>query len=205
MDALKIKTLYEYLQEGYTVAQLANAIEKQGVTGWDRFNRFSHFEFNGPGASQALDALAAFRAFEDRYFEERELSHRLDPDGPQDLTSALDALELHDTSLERFGWPLGGLPTIDRMVAMPAPPKVRKRRPRDPSDALTALGALLEHLAALRKGGNTMVIPSESSLIDRILEKYSGVKYVKKGTLEDIFADAKLRVREAASQANRGE
>ena len=35
-----IKTLYEYLREGYTVAQLATAIEINGVHGWDRFGRY---------------------------------------------------------------------------------------------------------------------------------------------------------------------
>lgn len=43
METVKLKTFYDLLVEGKTVAQLATAVETHGVSGWDRFGRFGQF------------------------------------------------------------------------------------------------------------------------------------------------------------------
>ena len=62
MGTAKLITFFDLLSAGYTVAQLASAVEAHGATGWDRFGRFGSFPPKSEGSRQALDALADYVA-----------------------------------------------------------------------------------------------------------------------------------------------
>lgn len=200
MEPANLKSLFDYLREGYTAAHLATAIETHGVCGWDPYNRFGCFKPSSAGAQRALEALAEFVDFEGRYYDERDHRQQHDPDD-LDATPAIDELDGFSTPLEAFGWPLEALPSIDKSATNPPNP-ARRRPAKEPSDALIALGGLLGCLAELRAAGRPLVIPSESVLINKMLEKYPGVKYVKKGSLGDIFTDAKRLIDQESEQNN---
>lgn len=86
MDAMKLKTFYQLLDEGYTPAQLASAVEAHGVTGWDRYGRYASFKPKSPGASEALDALAKFFA----QLQKWEAQGIEQPYGPLDVVAETD-------------------------------------------------------------------------------------------------------------------
>jgi hypothetical protein len=193
MERNDLKSLYDLLAEGYTVAQLATAVETHGVLGWDRYGRFDHFKPRSDGAQLALDALAEFFTYEAEYFQRRDYESRLQPGEPADMTSAIESIDQGGSLLEAFGWPPEALPAIDPQTASsPRPPIQRKRH--ETTSALIALGGLLECLSEYRDKGHPMTMPSESVLIDKMLTKFPSTKYVKKGSLGDIFADAKRAI-----------
>jgi len=74
MEPVKLKTFYDLLLEGKTVAQLATAVETHGVTGWDRFGRFGEFGHpsKSDGAVAALEVLASYFKYEEQFYEDLE-------------------------------------------------------------------------------------------------------------------------------------
>jgi hypothetical protein len=192
MEPVNIKSFYEYLCEGYTVAQLATAVEKHGISGWDSFGRFGAFKPKSDGAMLAFKALADFYSFETAYYNRRDALSM-----GQDMTSVFDHLKGMDTQIEFFGWPIDKLPSIDRSEVHPPRPSTRRQRYEE-SAPLMAVGALLECLHNIRKSKRP-TIPNESGLIDEILDTYTGIKYITKGTLQNVFTDAKVALKERLS------
>jgi hypothetical protein len=190
-----IKTFFAFLQEGYTAAQLATAVENVGVYGWDRFGRFAQHGKDSPGAQEALNVLAVFFREEGRFTEGLDRWQRLyqskwlaDPEDPDFDFSA--------EPIHMFGWPVGMIPEMTAAINFPPPPS-RKRRSSEETPTLHVLGALLLCLSDLRKTGVPKQIPPEDALIGMMEERFPGVKWVARNTIQYQFADSKKAVQRA--------
>ena len=197
MDQPKLVTLFDLLHDGCTPAQLASAVEKHGVSGWDRFGRFGQFKPPSDGARSALDTLADYHsALNDAY---ERANQELDNPEPGDPYPGLDdpldflAEHTHTVPLHHFGWPPDKLPSIDRTVQHPPPP-TRKISSRSADETLNALGGLLLVLRDLNKSGKTMKIPSEAALIDKVVEKFPRFPGLSNSNLINKFAAGKQSV-----------
>ena len=201
MDQPKLVTLFDLLRKGYTPAQLATAVEKHGVTGWDRFGRFGPFKPTSDGARSALDTLADYHsALNDAYERADQELANLEPGDPYPgLDDPLDFLteHTHTVPLHHFGWPPDKLPPIDRTIQHPPPPK-SKVSTRSADETLNALGGLLLVLRDLHKSGKTMMMPSEAALIKKILEKYPRFPGLSNSNLINKFAAGKQSVEKDA-------
>lgn len=192
MDSPQLTTLYDLLVEGYSVDQLATAVETHGVYGWDRFGRFfdKRLPPNKKLPTEALDALAAFHDYAIRFYEERDSQNDAES---ADLTSPAASLDQLYTPLHRLGWPQKELPQFCDKVTFPPALKLG-RLPTPESPALHILGALLLDLADLRKTGHPVSIPSEDTLLKHMRESFPGVKWLSRTMIQDYFADSKRAV-----------
>jgi len=201
VDQPKLVTLFDLLRKGYTPAQLATAVEKHGVTGWDRFGRFGPFKPTSDGARSALDTLADYHsALNDAYERADQELANLEPGDPYPgLDDPLDFLteHTHTVPLHHFGWPPDKLPPIDRTIQHPPPPK-SKVSTRSDDETINALGGLLLVLRDLHKSGKTMMMPSEAALIKKILEKYPRFPGLSNSNLINKFAAGKQSVEKDA-------
>lgn len=194
MEPIRLVTFYDLLGQGYSVAQLATAVETHGVSGWDRFGRFGDFAPppKGEGARAALDALAHYLDFVDRFYEERDAAN--EPDGPIDLTPALVMYEGdRGAAIHRFGWPPDKVPVMDSPTSHPPAPRPRLRD-SGPRNALLLLGAVLDYLSRRDRP------PSQAQVIDDISGRYSDVYGLKAAALEKWFAEANKEFRAAIPQ-----
>lgn len=199
----KLKTLFDLLMEGYSTAHLATAVETHGIVGWDRFSRLGSHKPDSTVAAQALDALARFHDEELRFWEEVEFNPPKNQEEMSLRPFPLDVLaELPSNALHRFGWLLEQVPEIRRSDEYPT--FLKNRRTANPTKVNIVLGALLECLGSYRKSGKTMMMPSEDQFIDKMLEKFPHVDFVKRSTIQSEFADAKKLVREAEVRASSG-
>ena len=197
MDQPRLVSLFDLLRKGYTPAQLATAVEKHGVSGWDRFGRFGQFKPTSDGARSALDSLAAYQSALNEAYEraDQELDNPEPGDPYPGLDDPLDLLaeHTHTVLLHHFGWPPDKLPSIDRTVQHPPPP-TRKISSRSADETLNALGGLLLVLRDLNKSGKTMKIPSEAALIDKVVEKFPRFPGLSNSNLINKFAAGKQSV-----------
>ena len=197
MDQPKLVTLFDLLHDGCTPAQLASAVEKHGVSGWDRFGRFGQFKPTSDGARSALDTLADYHsALNDAYERaDQELANLAPGDPYPGLDDPLDLLteHTHTVPLHHFGWPRDKLPPIDRTVQHPPPP-TRKISSRSADEILNVLGGLLLVLRDLNKSGKTMMMPSEAALIKKVVEKYPRFPGLSESNLINKFAASKQSV-----------
>lgn len=186
MEPIRLVTFYDLLQQGYTVAQLATAVEQYGVTGWDRFGRFGDHAppSKGEGARQALDALAAFARYE-RNFEARVAAESLDQDAI-DGSRAIDDFDgWIDVPLHHFGWPEDALPALHHIPLEPHPPLPGKAPdPFRTSTALHIIGALLDFIEQRQNA------PSQAFLIDTMVGRNLGVSGITKSNLQVRFGQA---------------
>jgi hypothetical protein len=193
MEQANLTNLHDLLVKGYTVAQLATTIERYGVTGWDRFGRFRDFSPREEGASEALNFLAKFSEFEARFYAQRDLANLEDvASGIQDLSRAIDVLEgLENLALERFGWPPGKVPPIDKGELYPPAPTTHQPQ-ASVRGLLTILGALLDFCGTLTPKVST------NQIIDAlIVGKYKNALGISKSNLKKQFSSAKKVVQEA--------
>lgn len=194
MEPVKLKTFYDLLLEGKTVAQLATAVETHGVTGWDRFGRFGVFSppHKSGGADEALDALARYQEKEERYYETREATgagsswYDATP-----VTGLLEDLPL-TAGIHRFGWTAEKIPSFDQPESYPPVPRLSNTTSH-PRDALLILGAVLDYLAKRPKP------PSQAQIIEEICIHHPEVYGLKVATLEKWFAEAKRAFKERIS------
>lgn len=198
MDQPKLVTLFDLLRDGCTPAQLATAIEKHGVSGWDRFGRFGTFKPTSDGAGSALDILADFQsAIIQSYTEAEKELENMGPDDPYpspEYPLDLFAFSPGLKAIHMFGWLPDKLPPIDRTVQHPPPPTT-KISPRSANETLNALGGLLLVLKDLNESDNLMKMPSEAQLINKCLTKFPRFPGISKNNLEKKFAAAKQQVK----------
>jgi hypothetical protein len=97
MEAVKLKTLYDLLRDGFTAAQLAMAVEKHGLSGWDRYGRFGEHKPKSGPVELALDALAEYHQAETEFFQD------LEDNPPQDAS---------DAGLREFPMDIGRCPEL---------------------------------------------------------------------------------------------
>jgi hypothetical protein len=184
-----IKTLYEYLREGYTVAQLATAIEINGVHGWDRFGRYEQFSPKAAASQYALDGLAQYSIEEQRFYDNRDAEDAEGLDG-HDLSSFDAAENFPYLAIHRLGWSPKNLPNIDQTIQYPSPPKA-VRADVVPKNLMRIIGALLAESAVRTRSR------SQSQLIDDLCAKHPEVPGFSKSNLEKRFAEANRSLSEA--------
>jgi hypothetical protein len=188
MEPNRLVTFYDLLQQGYTVAQLATAVEQYGVTGWDRFGRFADHAppSKGEGARQALDVLAAFARYE-RTFEARVVAESANEDAI-DCSSAIDDFDgWADAPLHHFGWPEDGLPALHYIPPQPQP--TRPAKAPDPFRTTTALhiiGALLEFIESRHESY------TQSYVMDTLIARHPGLSGITDSNLDKRFAQANV-------------
>jgi len=195
MGTAKLITFFDLLSVGYSVAQLASAVEAHGATGWDRFGRFGAFPPNTEGSKQALDALAD-------YFDHSASWSRTQSDIAWSEESGVIGSPLDDlddqlqVGIHRFGWPESQMPSIDRSEKYPPAPilKAKLAQARD-GTLLNILGAILLYIEVRHKDGTTLRMPSEARLIDKLCEDNVGVTGISVSNLQKWFAAAKKSTR----------
>jgi hypothetical protein len=199
MGTAKLITFFDLLSAGYTVAQLATAVETHGATGWDRFGRFGAFPPNTVGAKQALDALSDYRAFETGLLFQMQSELDLTDGECTVVGSPLDEIaDFRDAGIHRFGWTTDAMPSIDRTELHPAVPMtVRKTGQPRPSAILNILGAILLYFEVRNKAGTTHRMPSQADLIGKLCEENVGVDGISESNLQKQFAEARRSVKGA--------
>jgi len=192
MGTAKLVTFFDLLSDGYTVAQLATAVETYGATGWDRFERFGSFPPNSDGARQALDSLASYLDHANKWLRDQSEVTWDDREGVV-AGSPLDGLDdCQELGIHRFGWYEEHLPRIDRSVEHPPLPKPisKPAQPRETA-MLNILGSILLYMEDMRNREKAFFMPSQSQLIDRLCTNNVGVDGISKSNLEKWFARAR--------------
>ena len=192
MGTAKLITFFDLLSAGYTVAQLASAVEAHGATGWDRFGRFGAFAPKSEGSRQALDALASYLDHTKDWWRIQREGGFDDESGPP-IGSPLDEVsDRFEIGIHQFGWPENQMPSIDQSEKYPpAPvPSAKLAQARD-GTLLNILGAILLYVEVRHKDGTTLRMPSEAKLIDKLCEDNLGVTGISVSNLQKWFAAAK--------------
>jgi hypothetical protein len=195
MGTAKLITFFDLLSAGYTVAQLASAVEAHGATGWDRFGRFGAFPPKSEGSRQALDALADYFGHSASWWHTQSDIAWSEESGV--IGSPLDDLgDQLQVGIHRFGWPESQMPSIDRSEKYPPAPilKAKLAQARD-GTLLNILGAILLYIEVRHKDGTTLRMPSEARLIDKLCEDNVGVTGISVSNLQKWFAAAKKSTR----------
>ena len=195
MGTAKLITFFDLLSDGYTVAQLASAVEAHGATGWDRFGRFGAFPPKSEGSRQALDALADYFDHSASWWHTQSDIALSEESGV--IGSPLDDLDDQlQVGIHRFGWPESQMPSIDRSEKYPPAPilKAKLAQARD-GTLLNILGAILLYIEVRHKDGTTLRMPSEARLIDKLCEDNVGVTGISVSNLQKLFAAAKKSTR----------
>ena len=178
-------TLYEILEENTLHSEIADAIEKVGISGWDRYGRY--LENSKPGrvkssvAIDALNALAEDYAWcrEDHYPEGRE---------PRDIKYT------HTSNLFNFGWIRSKKPeftVIEKDSARSQKP--RGYSPKERNNHLKVIEMFLKILIPTEADKALRVhFKSQGGLIKFIQEKFGDTPGTSKRHLEDVFAEANV-------------
>jgi len=192
MKAENLVTFFDLLSDGYTVAQLATAVEQHGVTGWDRYGRYGTFKPSDDATKSALDALADCLRAEDRFWDEKSQEQRPDRSEINLEERFIDTLEdWFSLRIHRFGWPKGQVPAIDR-TSEPLPPRSKGRLIGENTNTLlNILGCVMLCMQEKHKAKIPMRLPSEAGLIIKLCNDYGDVTGISKPSLENYFADAK--------------
>ena len=192
MKAENLVTFFDLLRDGYTVAQLATAVEQHGVTGWDRYGRYGTFKPSDDATKSALDALAECLRAEDRFWDEKSQEPNPDPAEGNLDGSFIDRLEdWWSLPIHRFGWPEERVPAID-LTSEPPPPRSKGRaNGENMTTLLNILGCVMLCMQEKHKAKIPMRLPSQAGLIRKLCNDYSGVIGINKSSLENYFSDAK--------------
>lgn len=181
MDAVDEEFIdLEYLitSEGVEVSLLADAIEKEGIWGLDRYGRFKRFTPGEEGAQRALDALAAQHSTS-RYPGEQ---------------PAVETAEWEWT-FRSYGWLKKDLPHFSQVGQIPSKLASQPRGPalRAANVNLRIIAALLDIIINRMRADQPKpeYAGSEAKLIKFLENMYQGYEGFGKRTLEIRFADAK--------------
>lgn len=180
-------TFYCLLREGYTVAQLATAVEKFGVHGTDAFGREAAPQRRPTSALSmaALEALSRFRQHEASTVERWDTT--ADPAGEL-FESPLDiAADFPNEGIHHFGWPADALPDFQAIGVQPQAPKAPTSEYRS-EPLLHIIGGLLSF-------NRTRQNPStQNQIIQFLLEHFPNATGISKSNLEKVFSDASKRL-----------
>jgi hypothetical protein len=198
MGTAKLITFFDLLSAGYTVAQLASAVEAHGATGWDRFGRFAAFAPKSEGSRQALDALADYRAHANDWWRS-ESEGAVDDESSHLAGSPLDEVsDRFEVGIHQFGWKEDEMPSIDRSDTHPPAPRSAPKLGQPRTTAmLNILGAILLYVEVRNKAGTTLRMPSQADLIGKLCEENIGVDGISESNLQKQFAEARRSVKGA--------
>lgn len=164
-----------YFKEGITAGTLATAIEKVGVFGWDRFDRFKLFKLGAPECEQALDRLA------------RRVAAANNPrDDDPDLDPSSDPFYF-------FGWRVSQRPDFEELTEDEEPPPPR-RRSDDRKIATTdklIIAAMLDAMEGRSACGRHPDFPTREKLIQHLAHYMQGYRGVGERTLQSRFSEAR--------------
>ena len=182
MEPVKLITFYQLLEDGYTTAQLASAVERHGVYGWDRYGRYGAFKKTSAGTQQALDVLAQFYAASLR--DQSGLTG-----SPYDALFAVSQSDSHP--LDLFGWPADEIPTIDRTEVYAKAPRAIREEYR-PQTLLRIIGGLLALITKPRANGSK----TQAQVINFLVGHYGTHHGISISNLEKVFTDANACLKE---------
>lgn len=167
-----------------TVGQIATAIDRQGIYGWDQFGRFTKSSESKKAIKEnALNALAEL-------WREQQAWKR-DPQNWDLEGEGFNEFPLNDLHIEGlhplqfFGWPKNELPKFEASEDSQSPPSPDLLRV-SPRALYNIIGALLTVALTNRERPMT-----EAQLIGRLSEKYESAYGFSKSNLEKQFAKAK--------------
>jgi hypothetical protein len=196
MKAENLVTFFDLLSEGYTVAQLATAVEQHGVIGWDRYGRYGTFKPSDDATKSALDALADFLRAEDRFWEKKSQEPNPDPAEGNLDGSFINTLEdWWSLPIHRFGWQRDNLPPIDRKIEPLAPKRRKKEDEFSQKTLLNIIGCFLSYIGERSKSGKPIYSPSEAQLAERFLADDRRLYGTSDRNLDKVFEAAKRQLR----------
>ncbi len=178
------KWLGDLLSERKSIGALATAIERRGIHGYDRFDRFKLVAVGSIEAQQVLDMLAEL------------CRRRNDPQAEDDYADDSPV----DNPFYRFGWPEDDCPDFEQLASEATPPpspRNRGGRPRKDMELVAVLWAVVR--GKLRCEPHPQ-FKSNSDLIKHILEK-GGYDGTEQSTLERKFAEADRIIGATESEA----
>lgn len=165
-----------HFDRGVSIGTLAAVIETGGICGEDRYGRWVLFKPGSPEVTKVLDRLAVQWS----YYQ---------PDASEDARRPRDA---QGDILAEHGWRRADLPDLGAVEA--AAPAVTRR----PSDArkteetlLRTIGALLEVISGANVWHRHTDYESSDAFIQRIAEKFSGIRGLSARNLQTNFALAR--------------
>ena len=109
-------SLRDLLRRTISPGAIATAIEKQGISGWDRFGRFHDFEKDADECKHPLDLLAAVYAYESTEGQPNDdVQHPLD-----------ECAGTPGNPFELYGWRTGSVPKFDEEPHTLAPARSKR-------------------------------------------------------------------------------
>ena len=178
-------TLYELLERNVPHSEIATAIEKKGICGWDRYGRFHDVTETGKPnptiVNDALEELAKDYAWvrQGKYLNVSEKRGTYYGD---------------DTRLFSFGWP-GNIASKFKnlQTASTFNAEIPKYSTKERNNLLNIIEVFLEILVKPKNSDAAVFeqFGSEAKLIAFIDEKYDDVSGISRGNLIDVFAEAK--------------
>jgi len=177
---VSIGHLLEYPRK-VSIATLATAIERKGISGWDRFGRFMSCKVDDPKddkkmVSEALDHLAYLLNWESEYHPNEQ--------------SPIDLWDGSFTSPLNMGWYADESPDFAVIATESkgqAKRPTKQRSPRAETTDLNIIAVLVQVLLSKQ------VYKSEAKLIEDLLTLgYGDYAGISQRTLEKRFAAAKI-------------
>jgi hypothetical protein len=191
-DGINFSSLGDLINSGNVdVGTLATAIEKYGVQGYDRHNRFKTFKFDEPAEiAPALDALAEQATWE------RNVNFLPPNQHPSEMAPA--DWNGSDHPLFRYGWAESSLPDLAALLAdQPPAPKQVKRPVKNENADLVVIGAMLAFIRGDFSEHPHPEYETEGQLAALLSVKLRGIPGGSESSLQKKWAFAKRRLAEA--------
>jgi hypothetical protein len=180
-----ISTLAQTLKEEKDWRSVVSAVEKTGLTGWDRFGRWGEFKPKDRTVVDALDAIA-------HVLQQKEVGYEFfDVDDYIESTAGLHNLHF-------VGWRIGHLPDFRKFKNdAPSKPSIpRKESVRQVNNDLLRMAFLLRLLTGEEGGDKHPLFSTDKSIKEYAQEKFGHLDGLASRTLEDKFSEARKHWRE---------
>lgn len=153
------------LNSGFTVGQLACAVEEHGAWGWDQFGRYKRFQgIEGSSISKPEEgAPSALKALADVYQDQLST-----PAGK--LFSWTDYFANPAHPIHFFGWPSDALPEFKNANDLNPMQEAKADSPITIKTLYKTIGILLGVILGNEKWPKHQAIKDQSALLDQILE-----------------------------------
>jgi hypothetical protein len=172
------------LEQGVTIAQLATAIEKEGIQGWDRYGRYKVFKKDDREFTLALDFLAG--QYEWQSNVDNCQSHAPSPLDQVDIDHPACLLGWSRATLPKFG------AQTEHIVPEPRRPEPKNGAAKRLETAdLALIGALLAYVSGKTGQPAHPHFSNEQQLITFLAETYTGFYGVTTRTMQTKFSEAK--------------
>jgi hypothetical protein len=177
-------SLYQLIVQGsMPLSRMAALIERQGISGVDRFGRLVQYAADSPQAARALDALAA---------QHLTVQRPLEPD-------AIDRAEW-EWVFDNFGWPLAAIEDVGSPLPGDAPQQAESRAAtaKRATNELRLIGALLAFIRGEYTERQHPAYESDAKLQELLHIKVAAAGFSPRH-LQSVFSRAKQALAEATS------